>query len=181
MYVHLKRSPAPAQHMVEYNTIKFHRGLQDDIPIYERMPSAEVDAAWEELYAYAASRVPKSEVVKMINATWPVLREEGNYVIALEVFHQLHCLDMLRQNLHPGYNYTVRSKVHPRHCIGAIRQALMCSADISPIVWQWSAKYEQAEQRDDILHTCRNFDRIQGWAKEHSMGPLSDLTAHIAG
>jgi hypothetical protein len=147
----------------------------------------------------AASRVPKSEVVKMTNSTWPVLREEGNYVIALEVFHQLHCLvrpefislvfspitrchqDMLRQNLHPGYNYTVRSKVHLRHCIGAIRQALMCSADISPIVWQWSAKYEQAEQRDDILHTCRDFDKIQGWAKEHSMGFLPDLTVYIEG
>ncbi|KAF8157320.1 hypothetical protein K438DRAFT_1732313 [Mycena galopus ATCC 62051] len=172
---------SPAQHTIEYNTVKFHRGLHDDIPIYELAPSGEVDAAWQELYAYAASRVPKSEAVKMTNSTWPVLHEEGNYVIALEVFHQLHCLDMLRQNLHPGHNYTVRSKVHLRHCIGAIRQALMCSADISPIVWQWSAKYKQAEQRDDILHTCRDFDRIQTWAKEHSMGLLPDLTVYLEG
>ncbi|KAJ7479760.1 hypothetical protein FB451DRAFT_1131033 [Mycena latifolia] len=172
---------SPAQHMIEYRTVKFHRGLQGDIPIYERSPSAEVDQAWEELYAYAASRVPKSEVVKMTNTTWPILHEEGNYVLALDVFHQLHCLDIIRQQVHPGHNYTRQSPVHLRHCIGAIRQALMCYADISPVVWQWSSKYNEAEQRDDILHTCRDFDRIQSWAKEHSMGLLPDLTVYLEG
>ncbi|KAF8175491.1 hypothetical protein K438DRAFT_1979715 [Mycena galopus ATCC 62051] len=117
----------------------------------------------------------------MTNATWPVLHEKGNYVIALEVFHQLHCLDVLRQQLHPGHNYTVWSPVHLRHCVGAIRQALMCYADISPIVWQWSTRYNEAEQRDDILHTCRDFSRIQDWARERSMGSLPDLSVYIEG
>ncbi|KAF8125882.1 hypothetical protein K438DRAFT_2148221 [Mycena galopus ATCC 62051] len=67
--------------------------------------------------------------------------------IALEVFHQLHYLasDVLRQQLHPGHNYTVQSPVHLRHCVGAIRQALMCYADTNPIVWQWSTRYNEAE------------------------------------
>ncbi|KAJ7906204.1 hypothetical protein B0H13DRAFT_1619603 [Mycena leptocephala] len=169
---------APAWTAVAYKVVKFHRGLQDDIPIYERPPSDEVDQAWEQLYAYAASRVPKSEVVKMTNRTWPILHEEGNYIIALDVFHQLHCLDMLRQQLYPD-NYTLKSKVHLRHCVGAIRQALMCYADISPVVWQWSAQYKEAEQRDDIMHTCRDFDKIQEWAKERSMGALPDLSVYI--
>ncbi|KAJ6495074.1 hypothetical protein C8R45DRAFT_1212019 [Mycena sanguinolenta] len=161
-YAFLEAGYSPAQHAIQYNTAKFHRGLHDDIPIYE----------------HAASRVPKSELVKMANATWPILNEGGNYVITLDVFHRLCSLDMLRQNLHPGDSYTVRSQVHLQHCVGAIRQALMCSADISP---QWSAKYEQAEQRDDILHTCRDLGKIQTWAKEHSTGFLPDLTVYIEG
>ncbi|KAJ7741199.1 hypothetical protein DFH07DRAFT_751173, partial [Mycena maculata] len=174
---------APAQHTIEYQTVKFHRGLGDDIPAYERPPSPEVDLAWGELYAYSASRVPKSEVVKMTNTTWPILHEEGNYVIALDVFHQLHCLDILRQQLElpAGHNYTRRSMPHVRHCTGVIRQALMCYADISPVVWQWSTRFKEAEQRDDILHTCRNFDRIQDWAKERSMGLLPDLSVYLEG
>ncbi|KAJ6602798.1 hypothetical protein DFH09DRAFT_1355000 [Mycena vulgaris] len=172
---------SPAQHMIAYHTVKFDRGLQEDIPIYERPPSAEVDQAWEELYAYAASRVPKSEVVKMTNTTWPILHEEGNYLLALDVFHQLHCLDILRQQVHPGHNYTRQTAIHLRHCIGAIRQALMCYVDISPVVWQWSTRYKEAEQRDDILHTCRDFNRIQDWAKEHSMGSLPDLSVYLEG
>ncbi|KAJ7019876.1 hypothetical protein C8F04DRAFT_1275782 [Mycena alexandri] len=172
---------SPAQHMIVYQTVKFPRGLENDIPVYERAPSAKVDQAWEDLYAYAASRIPKSEAAKMTNTTWPILNEDGNYVIALDVFHQLHCLDMIRQQLHPGHNYTVVSKIHLRHCIGAIRQALMCYADTSPVVWQWSSRYKEAEQRDDILHTCRDFDRLQSWAKEHSMGLLPDLSVYIEG
>ncbi|KAJ7901118.1 hypothetical protein B0H14DRAFT_3123662 [Mycena olivaceomarginata] len=172
---------SPAQYEIAYKTVKFHRGLQNDIPIYEQPPSNEVDKAWEGLYQYAGSRVSKSEVAQMTNDTWPILDEPGNYVIALDVFHQLHCLDILRQQLHPGRNYTVRSGVHLRHCIGAIRQSLMCYADISPVVWQWSTRYEEAEQRDDILHTCRDFDRLQGWARERSLGGLPDLSVYIEG
>ncbi|KAJ7160009.1 hypothetical protein C8R43DRAFT_349437 [Mycena crocata] len=167
--------------MISYKTVKFHRGLADDIPVYEQRPSPEVDAAWEELYAYAASRIPKSEAVKMTNTTWPILHDEDNYFMAADVFHQLHCLDMLRQQVHPGHNYTRLSGMHIRHCIGAIRQALMCYADVSPVVWQWSSKFNEAEQRDDILHTCRDFDRLQGWAKERSLGELPDLTVYLDG
>ncbi|KAK7018422.1 hypothetical protein R3P38DRAFT_2982688 [Favolaschia claudopus] len=172
---------SPAMQAIEYMPVKFHRGLEDDIPIYERPPSAEVDEAWEQLYEYAASRVTKSEVGPMLNATWPILDEPGNYVIALDVFHQLHCLDMLRQRIHPGHNYPRMSTKHLRHCIGAIRQSLMCHADITPIVWQWSPRYQEAEQRDDVVHTCRDFDRIKAWAKERSMGSLPDLTVYLEG
>ncbi|KAJ7676339.1 hypothetical protein B0H17DRAFT_1139914 [Mycena rosella] len=152
----------PAQHMIKYETVKFHRGLHDNIPIYERPSSAEVDQAWEELYAYAASRVPKSEVVKMMNITWPILHEEGNYVIALDVFHQLHCLDLLRQQVHSGHNYTQQSPIHLRHCIGPIRQVLMCYADISPVVWQWSSAHLSRLEQDSNLGEGAQYGRAPG-------------------
>ncbi|KAF7329963.1 FAD/NAD(P)-binding domain-containing protein [Mycena kentingensis (nom. inval.)] len=171
---------SPAEGAIKYKQLKFHRGFADDVPIYERRPSPEVDAAWEDLYAYAATRIPRSEAVKMTNKTWPVLDEPGNYVIALEVFHQLHCLDMIRQELRlAAGNYTRMSRAHLRHCIGAIRQALMCYADTTPIVWQWSPEFNEAIQRDDLVHTCRDFDEIQQWAKQRSMGLLPDLTVYI--
>lgn len=43
----------------------------------------------------------------------------------------------------------------------------MCSADITPIVWQWNSKLQRAQQRDDVVHTCRDFDRLRAWAIEH--------------
>ncbi|KAJ6568675.1 hypothetical protein B0H19DRAFT_938236, partial [Mycena capillaripes] len=162
---------APAQDIIEYKTIKFHRGVGDDVPVFERSPSAEGDQAWEGLYADAASRVPKAEVMKMTNKTLPILHDQGNYMIALDVFHQLHCLDNIRQQLElpGGGNYTRLPMSHLRHCVGAIRQALMCYADTTPVVWQWSTELMQPEQRDDLLHTCRNFDKIQGWARQFRM------------
>ncbi|KAJ7641268.1 hypothetical protein FB45DRAFT_899814 [Roridomyces roridus] len=178
-------SYSPAQAAIGYKVVKFHRGLRDDLPIYERPPSPEGDQAWGLLYEYALSRIPKSEAVKLTNKTWPILDEPGNYIIALDVFHQLHCLDLVRQQLELHHsntrNYTGQSMPHLRHCIGAIRQALMCHADTTPIIWQWSDRLKEAEQLDDILHSCKDFDRIQDWARQRSVGLLPDLTVYLEG
>ncbi|KAJ6585763.1 hypothetical protein B0H19DRAFT_427383 [Mycena capillaripes] len=177
---------APAEHVVRHQIVKFSRGVGDDIAIYERRPSAAVGEAWEELYSgkippqypgpltdqrqrtVSETKIPRSEAMKLPNMTWPLQSEPGNYAFALDVFHQLHCLDMLRQQLHLRHNYTRIPISHVRHCIGAIRQALMCSADISTVVWQWSAERQLAEQRDDVVHVCRDFDRIRDWASKHT-------------
>ncbi|KAL7953431.1 hypothetical protein V8C34DRAFT_56849 [Trichoderma compactum] len=57
------------------------------------------------------------------------------YVGAVEVFHQLHCLDMLRMQVYgvlkdwydvhsPANEYTIPA--HLEHCIDYIRQSIMC-------------------------------------------------------
>ncbi|KAJ7622398.1 hypothetical protein FB45DRAFT_838509 [Roridomyces roridus] len=167
---------SPAQHAVRQIVVKFTRGLADDIPIYERHPSTEVDEAWRSLYSVAENKISEAEAVKMPNHTWPLYRMPGNYMIALDVFHQLHCLDMLRQRIHhsSNYNYTWVPISHLRHCIGAIRQALMCASDISTVVFQWSEQQQIAEQRDDVLHMCRDFEQIRGWAAEHQFVAQED-------
>ncbi|KAF7365992.1 hypothetical protein MVEN_00475100 [Mycena venus] len=157
---------SPADHVVRQKIVKFTRGVEDDIPIYERRPSDAVDAAWRDLWSVAQTRIPRSEAAKMPNRTWPLQREPGQYMFALDVFHQIHCLDVLRQQVHRGrgFNYTHVPISHVRHCIGAIRQALLCAADISPVVWQWSEERQLVEQRDDIVHVCRDFGQIWEWA-----------------
>ncbi|KAJ7141706.1 hypothetical protein C8R43DRAFT_892595, partial [Mycena crocata] len=168
---------APAQDAVTTKLVKFTRGsIGRDTAIYERRPSPAVDEAWRGLYELAQTQIPLTEAANMPNRTWPTV--EGNYIIALDVFHQLHCLDILRWHLHPGHNYTQFSMNHVRHCIGAIRQGLMCAADVTPIVWQWSTKLKVAEQRDDVVHVCRDFDRIQDWARRH-FEPWGNLSIYI--
>jgi hypothetical protein len=36
--------------VIQYKTVKFHRGAADDIPLFESAPSAEGDQAWRDLY-----------------------------------------------------------------------------------------------------------------------------------
>lgn len=56
----------------------------------------------------------------------------------------------------------------------------MCSADISTIVWQWSEERQVAEQRDDVVHVCRDFDRIRDWASRHTFVPQdSDFDVYM--
>ncbi len=42
--------------------------------------------------AVALNKVPRDEAALMTNKTYPILGQEVQYMIALDVFHQLHCL-----------------------------------------------------------------------------------------
>jgi len=87
---------------------------------------------------------------------------------------------MLRQVAHPKHYPDFHLPMsHIRHCIGALRQSLMCAADISTIAWQWSEKDKTAMQRDDILHSCRDFEKIQAWAKENYGNEQQDFDVYI--
>ncbi|KAJ7853917.1 hypothetical protein B0H13DRAFT_2358727 [Mycena leptocephala] len=159
---------APAEHAITYKLIKFTRGLGHDVPVYERPPSDAVDAAWNELYSVAQIKIPKSVAIKMPNKTWPLLNDRENYIFSLDVFHQLHCLDTLRKQLYPRYKDSHVTDMHMRHCIGALRQALMCISDTAPVVWQWSDQVKAVEQRDDIVHVCRDYEQIRQWASQRT-------------
>ncbi|KDR66680.1 hypothetical protein GALMADRAFT_80581, partial [Galerina marginata CBS 339.88] len=87
---------------------------------------------------------------------------------------------ILRKALYPNY-YTSKENTEGRddsqikQCIDGIRQSLMCSADISVIVWQWSEASQKNLPKGNIAHTCRNFDKIQEWAKDRQFHSSLDF------
>lgn len=56
--------------------------------------------------------------------------------------------------------------------INTLRQSLMCSADVTPNVWQVKANVSQIQF--NTLHTCRDFEGIQKWASEHRSPGILD-------
>ncbi|KAJ3994953.1 hypothetical protein F5050DRAFT_387911 [Lentinula boryana] len=173
---------SPAQNVVEYKTVKFHSGFGADLPIYDRPPSPEVDAAWDGLYEFALTKVPRNEAILMPNRTYPILGEEDHYMIALDVFHQLHCLNEMRKAMYPEYYPITGEGIHTphmQHCISSLRQSITCSADITPIVWQWSNKSQAAKERSDVVHTCRNFEKIKDWAEDRFVPRQQNMSIFI--
>lgn len=67
---------------------------------------------------------------------------------------------------------------HLDHCIDSIRQNMMCSADITPLVFQWSSEAKEVKIRADIPHTCRDFDLLREWALERKV-PAYDKTIKV--
>ncbi|KAF7617342.1 hypothetical protein AFLA_005383 [Aspergillus flavus NRRL3357] len=60
---------------------------------------------------------------------------------------------------------------HWDHCIDSIRQALMCHADVSPIPFHINVPARKGIfPRLATTHTCRNFTKIQEWARERFAG-----------
>jgi hypothetical protein len=190
---------APAQHVVEIEFQKFQEGFGWDKSKYQGPPSPELDAAWSDLYTgIIYSRIPKAQAALLPNKTSAIPGDAGHYIIMLNVFHELHCLvskysllhimpsthaygqNMIRKKMHPEYydgndtelkNFLADN--HIDHCIDSIRASLMCSADISPMVWQWWEPSSRFSPRNDIVHTCRKWDNIHRWAEEHAvLGPI---------
>ncbi|KAJ8218522.1 hypothetical protein LV164_000389 [Aspergillus fumigatus] len=177
---------APAQDAIRYKNVVFNSGWEDQKSIYMGPPSEENNQAWDDLHvAPAMVKIPASDAAKLVNKPVPIPNasgyNSGYYLIGLDVFHQLHCLDMLRKvlwgvDMHdPNEEEAMH---HLDHCIEMIRQSLMCSADITVDVWAWNEQKQMVTVRADNMHTCRDFEAIRQWAFERPAGEF-DRTIHM--
>lgn len=91
----------------------------------------------------------------------------------------------IRKALHPEY-YNTSSQPDPNndggvlephhidHCVDAIRQSLMCNADITPLTWLWDGERKQTVAKATVVHSCRRFDKIQEWAAQYHYPKMMD-------
>ncbi|KAF7186853.1 hypothetical protein HII31_11813, partial [Pseudocercospora fuligena] len=95
------------------------------------------------------------------------------YVVELDVFHQLHCLNALRKTIYPErYKEDMDDfflEDGTRNFTNSIRQSIMCHGDIATVYWRWMPFRRQPLPRLEITHTCRNFEALQEWAKAHQL------------
>jgi hypothetical protein len=45
--------------------------------------------------------IPKESAAQLVNWTSPIPGDEGNYITMLDVFHQIHCLNIIRRSVYP--------------------------------------------------------------------------------
>ncbi|KAF5313157.1 hypothetical protein D9619_003702 [Psilocybe cf. subviscida] len=163
---------SPVQHLVSYHVKTFNFGIGDDLSSFQQPPSDHLDQMWEDLYDFGVHKLTKEEASILPNKTSAIPGDvDGSYISEIEVFHQLHCLNMIRQALYPEHYPDMalgqpKADEHIGHCIDSIRQSLMCHADTSTIVWQWDEKQQKTTFRGNVAHTCRDFEAIQDWARE---------------
>lgn len=140
------------------------------------------------------SRISYDEARRMPNKTAGESNNpESGYIISQQVFHDLHCIHSMRTFMYhfadPAWNSTSNPYTqgvalaahlggtshalmpeHLDHCMDALRQSAMCTADIAPNVFQYSPRFGQVRSRAGVLHECRDFDRIKQWAIERDAG-----------
>ncbi|KAJ6451914.1 hypothetical protein C8R45DRAFT_848091, partial [Mycena sanguinolenta] len=159
---------APAQDAVEYGVTAY--AITGEDPLFHIPPSPKLDAAWDELYNFGVSQIPKSQARLLPNKTHPIPGDESNYILELDVFHNLHCLNMIRKSLHSDYySEHLMELAHLDHCVDWIRQSLMCAGDTSVVVWQWDPEQKITTFQGSVAHTCRNFEKLREWGKRHKI------------
>ncbi|KAJ6443436.1 alpha 1,3-mannosyltransferase [Purpureocillium lavendulum] len=179
---------------ISHKLVKFHNSINSDKTRYQGRPNEENNKLWERLYSPdEISRISHEQATRLPNKTMPEAPYDGSgYLIVLNVFHNLHCLDSVRRAIYyfhdprwtTGYNpYTrvtdgaVDSMLkdlpvnmgidHIDHCIDILRQQIMCSSDTTPNVFQFSPKDSGIRAFASVLHKCRDFNKIKKWAEDH--------------
>ncbi|POS70315.1 hypothetical protein DHEL01_v211291 [Diaporthe helianthi] len=165
----------------EYVPFVFQR-LVDPPTAYQGFPNDELDARWEDLYAAPMNNaVEKEKAMKLANKTLhvPLPGYEDKYMMLLDVFHQLHCLDEFRKLLYPKHynsSFLASDGVHLKywdwyhmdHCVESLRQSIMCHSDVAVNTFVWKAS-KIMEPNLGTLHVCRNFTKIREWAMERAV------------
>ncbi|KFY37791.1 hypothetical protein V495_06953 [Pseudogymnoascus sp. VKM F-4514 (FW-929)] len=171
---------SPAAHVIEYEDIKFNGSMYATSPYIGKGP--EVDAAWNVIsYNVGDQMISAAELRKIdkpntvLKVTDPRTGIEG-YRVGLEVFHQLHCLNLLRQTTHIEY-YGSRGgdfaegidglRMHLDHCLEMLRMNLMCQSDVGLITFETTD--EGIWPDFSTWHTCRKFDNVLEWAMENTV------------
>ncbi|KAK4502426.1 hypothetical protein PRZ48_005851 [Zasmidium cellare] len=99
---------------------------------------------------------------------------KGVYI--LDGYHQIHCLIMVRQALFEFADGKTQTYplAHPTHCLDALRQAVMCRADDTPLY-----TFGDLTSGDGQWRQCRDWNALSQWAADHFAYGQHEPEMHI--
>ncbi|KAI1193956.1 hypothetical protein F5X97DRAFT_338315 [Nemania serpens] len=189
-------SPAIEDGVVEYFDTDFDNEFAHKTK-YRGPPTPELEAAWDQIWNLGGVEVPLDGPARLGKASENLVHvhsdEARGYSGMLEVFHQLHCLNLIRQYtwrdyydehlrewLATGSNHefvdlnvsshdSVGDRMHVDHCIETLRLQLMCNADLTPMLVLRDDSVAVGSKADfDVHHKCRRWDRLVAWQRVHT-------------
>ncbi|OAG22752.1 hypothetical protein CC77DRAFT_1059630 [Alternaria alternata] len=141
---------------------------------FPQRPNEESDAAWASLFPEKLGFVQHPELAPD--------------VASIAVFHELHCLNMLRQAFWASVDGKLAemgdesreknhrtSHHHVRHCFEYLRQSLICLADSNLEMMNYTARGISGWQTE---RTCRNFEELSDWSNEWGITRKEALHNH---
>ncbi|KAF2224861.1 hypothetical protein BDZ85DRAFT_185069, partial [Elsinoe ampelina] len=136
---------------------------------YVGTPSKKMDALWDAIIDLPMILIDAETMNRLEQQTSNAKGRNGKYYAMVEVFHQLHCLNMLRKSTRREY-YQKDSALGDaehigliHHCIDILRQVLMCNADTGLITFTDVGQDEWPSPRFSTKHTCRNYSAVVEW------------------
>ncbi|KAI9036331.1 oxidase ustYa family protein [Aspergillus affinis] len=159
----------------------------DPLSIFRQEPSLEVDIAWFKLADTRPIPLTREDVLaigkdpeKSVKLGLEFGLGPDLYAGRIDVFHQLHCLDALRQeayfehyyhNTYPGgYNQTTKKhRAHLSHCIHIILQNILCHANTDILTHIWTDAVDHPWPDFNIPHRCRDYRALMDWQHRHAV------------
>ncbi|KAK4187191.1 hypothetical protein QBC35DRAFT_385399 [Podospora australis] len=142
--------------------------------VFKGQPRKELDDAWGAIVDQPMILVNKETLEAYDPTSKPSKSKSGHYYATVEVYHQLHCLDITREFIWRDHYQHVDTFQDPPemvwervdHCIDLLRQVLMFNADTGLIFYTHMGQLQPAA-RVSINHMCRKFSHITDWVNSH--------------
>lgn len=158
-------------------------------------PGPATDERWEDFeyqrkFALTGEQVQRlgKDPAKVVKFPPEYGLGDDAYMGALDIFHQIHCLNILRQEAFKDYYFDgeryheemygpnsthrrVHSKlfwIHIRHCTDMLLQTLMCNADTEMLTTTWIEGEDYPYPDFNINKKCKSFDAIVQWRDQHA-------------
>ncbi|KAH8651273.1 tat pathway signal sequence [Xylariales sp. PMI_506] len=184
-------SYSPVFDMIDLEpTIKKVNGTvyaEGELSIARQFPNPVADAIWEEdIELIRPIPITREQIIKMGKNPDTVAKLEHDvwglgdnaYVAALDIFHNLHCLNSLRQVVYGKYYNLSQGdvdrddwthEVHINHCVDILYQTISCSNNINMVTRHWTEGREYPFPDFSINKHCINFEKLKSWHKEASI------------
>ncbi|KAF5554259.1 hypothetical protein FMEXI_2080 [Fusarium mexicanum] len=147
-------------------------------------PDPQVDEAWEDLEIIRVFPITETEVRRLgkdpeLLVKFPQEYGLGDnaYMAQIDMFHQIHCLNLLRHLAWAEYSRNGTAKkpfsdlhwIHVSHCTDILMQNLMCNGNLDIITFNWVETQSNPFPDFAVNHQCRDFDAIYEWQDKHSV------------
>ncbi|KAI0126814.1 hypothetical protein BJ170DRAFT_684396 [Xylariales sp. AK1849] len=153
-----------------------------DPSIARQLPNPNADMLWEEYELIRVFPVTKADVVKLGKDPSTAVKLEDEiwglgddaYATVLDVYHQIHCLNSLRQIAYGSYynrsqgraDTLLLREMHINHCTDILLQALQCSGNLNLITMHWVETQLQPWPDMSLNKQCVDFPHLTEWRKE---------------
>ncbi|KAG4436618.1 hypothetical protein IFR05_007876 [Cadophora sp. M221] len=120
--------------------------------------------------------ITEDENSRLPSKTASDIFKEREYVVELNIFHQLYCLHGLRKYLYNPRHLEWENdelvtfwEFHMNHCIENLRETLMCNADITPQRFDGDETSQNYMlDRHQQFPNCKNWADIWSWAEDRN-------------
>ncbi|KAI9640575.1 hypothetical protein NHQ30_010873 [Ciborinia camelliae] len=172
----LMQAQACSVHKHSYQVVSSHTVTFQKYEIFEAAPSPDTDAAWDNLMPAGRGFILVEEPEKYgLRPGLPTLNGPDRYSVS-GVIRESYYSTLLgtRPHIHGDEKLSDAAaqesdREHTGHCFDYLRQAIMCSADMT-IEWAEEVPEGKAPFSVDgwgIPHMCRNWEGVLKWMGEH--------------
>lgn len=150
-------------------------------------PSDAVNKVWDDLELIWTFPITAEDVRRLgkdpeVTSKFPPEYGLGDdaYVAQLDIFHQIHCLNLLRHTAWGEYDrdgktakrpYSELHWLHVSHCVEIIRENVMCNANLDVITYQWVETQTTPYPDFDLNKKCVNADVLIEWQMQKAVIP----------